>query len=111
MKPRTIHLELNGKLHQLKLGDGEAVIGAPPGITPDAATTRFDAKLLEPGVLSLLIEQPDGSNRSFRCVLDQDAAGTQSVVIAGRRFSFALSDPRSLKTAAAAGAGADAHVR
>lgn len=55
-----------------------------------------DARVLEPGVISLLV-----AGRQYRCVLDGDA-----VIIDGRRYAFEVDDPRSLAGRRRAGGGA-----
>jgi biotin carboxyl carrier protein len=53
----------------------------------DERVMRADVRMLEPGVMSLVVE-----GRQYRCVLDGDG-----VVIDGRRYGFAVEDPRSLQ--------------
>ena len=52
----------------------------------DGVPLVADLRVLEPGVMSLLIE-----GRQYRCMLDGDA-----VIIDGQRYSFEVDDPRSL---------------
>ena len=52
----------------------------------DGVPLVADVRVLEPGVMSLVIE-----GQQYRCVLDGDA-----VVIDGQRYSFEVDDPRSL---------------
>jgi biotin carboxyl carrier protein len=52
--------------------------------------------MAESGVLSLIID-----GRQYRCIFDGDA-----VLIGGRRYAFALDDPRSLRGRKGAGDGA-----
>jgi len=54
-----------------------------------------DVTLLANEALSLIVE-----GRQYRCVLDGDA-----IVIAGRRYEFAVEDPRALAGRAGAGEG------
>jgi biotin carboxyl carrier protein len=64
-----------------------------------------DVRLLEPGVMSLLIPAPEDAEtggRQYRCVLDGDG-----VVIDGRRYGFEVKDPRSLQGRRGAGAGTE----
>jgi acetyl/propionyl-CoA carboxylase alpha subunit len=63
----------------------------------DGRSVVADVRVLQPGVLSLLID-----GRQYRCVLDGDG-----VVIGGRRFGFEVADPRSLQGRRGAGAGTD----
>ncbi len=62
----------------------------------DGVPVTFDACMLEPGVMSLVVE-----GRQYRCVLDGDA-----VIVGGRRSTFELDDPRSLAGRRRAGGGA-----
>jgi acetyl/propionyl-CoA carboxylase alpha subunit len=62
----------------------------------DGGAIAADARMLQPGVMSLLIE-----GRQYRCVLDGDG-----VLIGGRRFAFEVNDPRSLQGRRGAGVGA-----
>jgi biotin carboxyl carrier protein len=96
----TVWIELGGKPHKVVLGETVSV---------DGASYTVDARELSPGVMSLLVTAEDGTAQSFRCVHDP-AAGDAAVVIDGRRFPYAVSDPRSLRVAGAA-AGGDAGPR
>jgi biotin carboxyl carrier protein len=91
----TIWLNLDGKKRRVDLP--AAVTGGAIDCTIDGRRVAADAKLLQPGVLSLVID-----GRQFRCVLDGDG-----VVIAGQRFSFEVDDPRSLQGRRGAGAGTE----
>ncbi|HEY2039462.1 MAG TPA: biotin/lipoyl-containing protein [Edaphobacter sp.] len=51
---------------------------------------------VQPGTLSLIVD-----GRQYHCILDGDA-----VVIGGRRYEFAVDDPRSLRGRRGAGEGA-----
>jgi acetyl/propionyl-CoA carboxylase alpha subunit len=62
----------------------------------DGRALAVDARMLQPGVMSLVVE-----GRQYRCVLDGDG-----VVIGGRRFAFEMDDPRSLQGRRGVGAGA-----
>jgi biotin carboxyl carrier protein len=68
----------------------------------DGRVMTVDARMLEPGVMSLLITYPNAQGRQYRCVLDGDG-----VVIGGRRHGFEVVDPRSLQGRRGAGAGTD----
>jgi biotin carboxyl carrier protein len=68
----------------------------------DGRSLAVDARMLEPGVMSLLITYPDKQGRQYRCVLDGDG-----VVIDGRRYGFEVVDPRSLQGRRGAGAGTE----
>jgi acetyl/propionyl-CoA carboxylase alpha subunit len=95
----TVWLEIGGKKFRVELGGrldagttewrGECFVDGRP--------VRVDARLLERGVMSLLVE-----GRQYRCVLDGDG-----VVIGGRRYGFEMDDPRSLTGRRGAGAGTE----
>jgi biotin carboxyl carrier protein len=96
---RTVWIELDGTTHEV------VVSGEPDGsVTVDGTGLQVDARELAPGVLSLLLTLADGRRQSFRCV-DDPAAGDAAVVIDGERFGYAVSDPRSLRSASGAAAG------
>lgn len=87
----TTWIELAGRTYKV-------VTGPEWAAAVDGVEVRVDARALGAGVLSLLVTGEDGRVRSYECVADGDA-----VVVDGRRFEYALADPRSLRTA---GAGA-----
>jgi biotin carboxyl carrier protein len=89
----TVWLEIAGALRRVELpaaGTGAMVCSV------DGRAVAVDARILQPGVLSLVVD-----GRQYRCILDGGA-----VVIDGQRIAFELSDPRSLS--GRRGAGADA---
>jgi len=91
----TVWLEIEGKKRRVEV---PSVAGA--GIVEcsvDGCAVNVDVRLLEPGVMSLLI-----GGRQFRCVLDGDG-----VVINGLRYGFEVDDPRSLQGRRRAGGGAE----
>lgn len=67
----------------------------PQRCVVDGVPFEVDARLLEPGVLSLLVQ-----GRQYRCVLDDSA-----VLVDGRRYEFEVDDPRSLGGRGRAGGG------
>jgi acetyl/propionyl-CoA carboxylase alpha subunit len=91
----TVWLEIGGKKRRVELPSGtrdgsvECVV--------DGKTLLADVKLLQPGVMSLVVD-----GRQYRCVLDGDG-----VVIGGRRFGFEVEDPRSLQGRRGVGTGAE----
>ena len=103
----TVWLEIGGKKRRVELG-GTFSGGAGDGLrdcTVDGRAVMVDVRLLEPGVISLLIpapEDPETGGRQYRCVLDGDG-----VVIDGRRYGFEVKDPRSLQGRRGAGAGTE----
>jgi len=82
----TVWLEHEGKKWRVDLpvNAGE---GGRLSCMVDGKSIDVDVHAVQEGVLSLIVE-----GRQYRCVLDGDA-----VVIAGRRYEFALDDPRSLR--------------
>ena len=95
----TVWLEIGGKKVRVDLG-GTLSGGVAAGVMEclvDGRAVSVDVRLLEPGVMSLLIE-----GRQYQCVLD--GAG---VVIGGRRYGFEVQDPRSLQGRRGTGAGTE----
>ena len=99
----TVWLEIAGKKVRVDLG-GTLNTGGDAGAMAwageclvDGRAVSADVRLLEPGVMSLLVE-----GRQYRCVLDGDG-----VVIGGRRYGFVVDDPRSLTGRRGAGAGTE----
>jgi biotin carboxyl carrier protein len=69
--------------------------------TLDGEPILFEAHLLSPGVLSLIV-----AGAAYRIVLEEDALGS-AVHIANQRLPYTIEDPRSLKSRRSHGAGAD----
>jgi acetyl/propionyl-CoA carboxylase alpha subunit len=90
----TVWLEVEGEKRRVEL---PAETGDRMACSVDGRPVVADVRMLQPGVLSLLID-----GRQYRCVLDGDG-----VVIGGRRFGFEVADPRSLQGRRGAGAGTD----
>lgn len=105
----TVWLEVGGKKVRVELGEtlsGDVSAG-PIECSVDGRAVNVDVRLLEPGVMSLLVTYPDKlgpdkQGRQYRCVLDGDG-----VVIGGRRYGFEVDDPRSLQGRRGAGAGTE----
>jgi biotin carboxyl carrier protein len=100
----TVWLEIGGKKRRVELG-GTLSGGVSAGVlecSVDGRPVSVDVRLLEAGVMSLLIADPDGEGRQYRCVLDGDG-----VVIGGRRYGFEVEDPRSLQGRRGPGAGTE----
>jgi acetyl/propionyl-CoA carboxylase alpha subunit len=89
----TVWLEVEGRKRRVELST--ALDGVVECIVDGKAIT-VDVRLLQPGVMSLLVE-----GRQYRCVLDGDG-----VLIGGRRFGFEVSDHRSLQGRRSVGGGA-----
>ena len=96
----TVWLEVGGKKQRVELPSGVAS-GAMECMV-DGRAMSVDVRMLEPGVMSLLVTYPDKQGRQYRCVLDGDG-----VVIGGRRYGFEVDDPRSLQGRRGAGAGTE----
>ena len=104
----TVWLEIEGKRVRVELPSGvDAGVTAWAGeCLVDGRAVSADVRLLEPGVMSLLITNsdadPNSQGRQYRCVVDGDG-----LVIGGRRYGFAVDDPRSLAGRRGAGAGTE----
>lgn len=90
----TAWIVLNGTRRRIDLRSPEAY-GLQECLV-DGVPLVVDARVLEPGVMSLVI-----AGRQYRCVLDGDA-----VVVNGQRHAFEVDDPRSLAGRRRAGGGA-----
>ncbi len=86
------HIELNGRKRRLSIEP--AAEGDGYRFELDGEPCAADARLLQPGVLSLIIE-----SISYRILFDPRPAGA-AVVIGERRISYGLNDPRSLRSRA-----------
>jgi acetyl/propionyl-CoA carboxylase alpha subunit len=91
----TVWLEIDGKKRRVELPAG--AVGGAMDCVVDGQGVVVEARMLQPGVLSLLV-----GGRQYRCVLDGDG-----VWISGRRFPFVVDDPRSLQGRRGAGAGTE----
>jgi acetyl/propionyl-CoA carboxylase alpha subunit len=106
--PVTVWIEIGGKRVRVELGGplpggvGAAAMEWAVECSVDGRAMTADVRMLEPGVMSLLITYPHAQGRQYRCVLDGDG-----VVIGGRRFGFEVEDPRSLQGRRGVGAGTE----
>jgi biotin carboxyl carrier protein len=98
----TVWLEIGGKKQRVELGGMLSVGAGVMECSVDGRSVSVDVRLLEPGVMSLVITSAEAQGRQYRCVLDGDA-----VVIGGRRYSFEVDDPRSLQGRRGAAAGTE----
>lgn len=89
----TVWLEIDGRKRRVELPS--TVTNGAMGCVVDGRAMLADVHLLQPGVMSLVVE-----GRQYRCVLDGD-----EVLIGGRRFAFEVSDPRSLQGRRGGGVG------
>jgi biotin carboxyl carrier protein len=100
----TVWLEIGGKRRRVELPTG--VSTGPMDCVVDGRPVSVNVCVLEPGVMSLVITsggvQGGEQGRQYRAVLDGDG-----VVIGGRRYDFAVEDPRSLRGRRGAGAGTE----
>jgi biotin carboxyl carrier protein len=83
-----IEIEIDGRLRRLDLTrntTGDRWLG-----TLDGERIEIDARLIQPGVLSLIVQ-----GHSFRCVLDEGPIET-AIHTGGQRFVVSIEDPRSL---------------
>ncbi len=83
----------------------ELPAGAAAGLIECAVDGRglsVDVCEVQAGVMSLVVRDGPETGRQYRFVLDGDA-----VVVEGRRFEFAVNDPRSLKGRRGGAAGKD----
>jgi biotin carboxyl carrier protein len=81
---------IDGRTRQLEL-----TANGTPGqyaATLDGESIELQAEMLQPGILLILI-----GDRAYRCVLEENKDET-AVQIGGRRFSYAVEDPRSLRS-------------
>jgi biotin carboxyl carrier protein len=112
----TVWIEVEGKKRRVEL-PSRVGAGAMEGALEcliDGRAVSVDVRMLEPGVMSLLVRDPDVQGDpdpqwdpdvqglQYRCVLDGDG-----VVIGGRRYGFEVDDPRSLQGRRGAGAGTE----
>jgi biotin carboxyl carrier protein len=104
----TVWLEVGGKKVRVELAGtlGSAAADGPMECSVNGRVVNADVRMLEPGVMSLVITssgaQEGAQGRQYRCVLDGDG-----VVIGGHRYGFEVDDPRSLQGRRGAGAGAE----
>jgi acetyl/propionyl-CoA carboxylase alpha subunit len=89
----TVWLDIDGRKRRVELPS--SLDAGPRAYVVDGRVISVDARMLEPGVLSLIVE-----GRQYRCILDGNA-----VLIGGRRFAFERNDPRLLQGRRGAGAG------
>jgi biotin carboxyl carrier protein len=94
-----LQLEIGGRLRTVEIeSDGDA---NRYRVTLDGAPMELEARLLRPGVLSLVVE-----DRAYRVVLEDDAE-EPAVHLAGARHPYRVDDPRSLKGRRAHAKGSD----
>lgn len=85
-----LQIEIDGQSRQLQIDPADA-----PGrwtVRLDGELVEADARLLRPGVLSLLID-----GRSHRVVLDDDSSDP-ALHLGHQRIPYRVEDPRSLRS-------------
>ncbi len=85
-----LQIEIDGHSRRVEIEPGEA-----PGrwlVRIDGELVEADARLLRPGVLSLLIQ-----GRAHRVVLDQDSSDP-ALCLRHQRVPYRVEDPRSLRS-------------
>ena len=90
----TVWLEIDGRKRRVELP--ATGVGGAMECVVDGRSVMVDARVLQPGVMSLVV-----AGRQYRCILDGDG-----VLIDSRRYGFEVNDPRSLQGRRGAGAGA-----
>jgi biotin carboxyl carrier protein len=90
-----VWIEIGGRQRRVEV-PGVSLRAGHSAFAVDGTVVEADARRLQDGVLSLLVE-----GRQYRCVLDGDA-----VIVNNRRFEFLVADPRSLAAQRGASAGA-----
>jgi biotin carboxyl carrier protein len=94
----TVWIEIGGRPRRVEVPDGAMMDpGQAAACVVDGVVVAVDAVPVREGMLSLIV-----AGRQWECVLDGDA-----VVIAGRRFSFVVHDPRALARRGGAAGGED----
>ena len=91
----TVWIEIEGKRRRVDL-PANVQDGGMLSCQVDGQPIEVEAHRVQPGTLSLIVD-----GRQYGCLLDGDA-----VVIAGRRYEFAVDDPRSLRGRRRTGEGA-----
>jgi biotin carboxyl carrier protein len=94
-----LELEMAGGLRTVELEAGEAA-GQYRAVV-DGREIAVEAHMLRPGVLSLMID-----GRAYRAVLE-DHAEEPAVHLSGKRHTYRVDDPRSLKARRAHAKGSD----
>lgn len=94
-------IELDGKKYRLAMRKE----GGGHPFTLDGKPCDADVRLVQPNVLSLLIE-----GRSYRVLFDPRPGSESALVFDERRISYRIDDPRSLRSRSGAG-GADTGAR
>ena len=118
----TVWITLNNRTHKIVLPqpgypsitapeprEGKVIVGGsstptyPEALLPqvDGIPLAADLRLLQPGILSILLTLPDGTTHSFRCIADSSSE-EPALSINGIRIPYTVSDPRSLRATSSA---------
>lgn len=84
-----LDIVLDGKKRRLEIANRQT--GMPTRVTLDGRALDADAVLLQPGILSLLID-----GKSYHVILDERHDG-RAVLLDSQRYRYELEDPRSLR--------------
>ncbi len=102
-----VSLEIDGQLIKVELTPGKAE--GSYTVALNGVSINADARLLQPGLLSLLID-----GRSYRCTLERSPVDPttegRAITVDGREHRYRLNDPRSLKARRANSQSADGAV-
>lgn len=90
-----LEIEIAGRVRVVDFTPGETTVAL------DGSSIPVEARLLRPGVLSLLVD-----GRAWRVVLEESAS-EPAVLVAGERIPYSVNDPRSLKARRAHAARTD----
>lgn len=93
-----LHIEIAGQTRAVEYSPGESTV------TLDGEPLEVHARLLRPGVLSLIVD-----GRAWRVILEEGPEES-AVHLAGERIAYRVEDPRSLKARRAHSGGADGPV-
>lgn len=93
-----LQIEIAGQTRSVHYKPGQSTV------TLDGRELEVHARMLRPGVLSLIID-----GRAWRVVLE-DGADESAVHLATQRVAYRVDDPRSLKARRARSGGADGPV-
>jgi len=99
-----LEIEIGDRLRSVELEPGDS--DGQYRVTIDGEPVEVEARLLRPGVLSLVVE-----GRSYRVVREDDGPATNdsnaAVLFDGTRYPYRVEDSRSLKTRRGLAGGTD----
>ena len=98
-----LEVEIAGRIHIIQYtGD----FSGSSTVMLNGVPVAVEARMLRPGILSLVVSEGVNAGRAWRVVLEDDA-NDPAIHIAGERISYRVDDPRSLKGRRASAGGAD----